>query len=110
MQVAVTDVAEPDHVELRIGMPDQRLGLGQERRHRRDPHRDIVLVRFVACKRLGDALAQAPQLGGLGVTCTDHAIADPAVAHAVLERRHRRRFLRVVVGRELGDHNSKACS
>ncbi|KAG0736893.1 hypothetical protein G6F24_018165 [Rhizopus arrhizus] len=48
MQVAVTDVAEPDHVEMRIGLPEQRLGLGQERRHRRDPHRDIVLVRWAA--------------------------------------------------------------
>ena len=104
VQVAVADVAEPDHLEVRIGLPQQRLGLGQEGRHRRNPHRDVVLVRLVLDRSLGDALAQAPDLRGLGLAAGDHAVGDPALLHAVLERRHRRGCGALLVAGELGDH------
>ena len=53
---------------------------------------------------LGDALAQAPQRGGLRLAAADHAVLDPALARAVLEQRERGIALQFVGGVELGQH------
>ena len=60
MQIAVTDVTEPDHVKVRILALQQRLHLIEKLRDRGDAHRDIVLVRLPRREALRDAFAQAP--------------------------------------------------
>ena len=104
MQVAVADVAEPHHFELRVGRVQQLAGARQEARQRRDAHRDVVLVGPVTRQRFGDALAQAPQLRRLRRAGGLHAVHHPALLQAVLERGQAGRLLRVAGGVVFGHH------
>src|SRR3546814_4934932 len=61
MQIAVADVAKPDHFDIWIFTAQQRLHVVQECRHLADPHRHVVLVWAVRSEALGDVLAQPPQ-------------------------------------------------
>ena len=59
---------------------EQGLHVGHERHHARDAHGDVVLVRRARRHRLGDALAQVPQVGGLRLALRHHAVDRPALA------------------------------
>src|SRR3546814_20638449 len=61
MQIAVADVAKPDHFDIWIFTAQQRLHVVQECRHLADPHRHVVLVWAVRSEALGDVLVQPPQ-------------------------------------------------
>src|SRR3546814_18006349 len=104
MQIAGADVAKPDHFDIWIFTAQQRLHVVQECRHLADPHRHVVLVWAVRSEALGDVLAQPPQRRRLRLALRDHAIADPAVFHRLLEGRQPGIARRLVGGIELGDH------
>ena len=104
VQVAVADVAEPHHFELRVGRVQQLARAREETRQRRDAHRDVVLVGPVARQRLGDALAQPPQLRRLRFAGGLHAVQHPALLQAVFERGQAGGLLRFVGRVVLGHH------
>ena len=85
MQVAVADMAEPDHLEVRVVVADDAVDVVQEGRHLADGDRDVVLVRGPVADGLGDVLAQLPQVLQLLLALAHHAVQHPALLDAVLE-------------------------
>ncbi|MNN12877.1 hypothetical protein D3C81_1258860 [compost metagenome] len=86
MQVAVTDVAIPDHFEIRIVFFDDRIDISQKCWHFRDSDRDIVFVGCPVRDGFGDVLAQFPQVLQLLLALTHHTVEHPTLFHAVLKR------------------------
>ena len=85
MQVAVADVAEPYHLEIRVVLADDAVDVVEERRHLAHGDRNVVLVRGPVADGLGDVLAQLPQVLQLLLALAHHAIQHPALLDAVLE-------------------------
>ena len=85
MQVAVADMAEPHHFEVRVVFLNDAVDIVEERRHLADSHRDVVLVRRPVADGFRDVLAQLPQVLQLLLALAHHAIQYPALLDAVLE-------------------------
>src|SRR3546814_18963195 len=81
--VAVADVAEPDHVELRILTPQHALRLGEVGRHRRHPPRHAVLLRIVPRTALGYLPPHPPPLHCPALALGLASIAPPPTPAAL---------------------------
>ena len=108
MQVAVADVAVPDHVEARADCVGQFAHAAQEFRHLRNGDGQVVLVGGEMRDGFRNAFPVTPQLGDLPVALADHAVGEPALRGAALEASHGAVFLGFVRAVEFGDHVERA--
>ncbi len=89
MQVAVADVAVPEHFEVGVVAGDDGVDVGKEGRYLGNRDGDVVLVGRPVRDGLRDVFAQFPQVLQLLVALAHHAIDHPAFVDAMLEGRQR---------------------
>ena len=99
VDIAIAEMAEPDHFQRRKLRREQGFGAGDKVRQARGAHRDVVFVGLPGRQRIRDVLAQAPEIAGLGRVLRQHAVAHQTRFAQGVE--YLQGLLQVVLARDL---------